>query len=145
MHAYLIDPENRTVEITDVGDAGNNIDKNFGDLARDYIKPERGGLDAARINDHRDYVWVADFAFTGPQCIAYRIDGCIHPLAGRSVIIGCGEFGETQSPEVSVDWLRENIQWLGLKNCRVDQFESVGPHGEFRVELKVVLEPVANH
>ncbi|BBF92662.1 DUF3846 domain-containing protein [Blastochloris tepida] len=103
MRAYLIDP--KTFTISEVEHDGS-----VEDIYR-LIKADR--FDAARFNDTGDAVFIDDDGLgKGPRWDFFQISGFPHPLAGRGLVLGCDENGDSTTPTVTREWLLEHVAFL---------------------------------
>lgn len=112
MKTFLIDPEGLSI-------SPFNWDTNIATLQTVLAVP---ALDFVRINAENDRVALNDRG---------KIDGYVHghftitgypqPLAGRACIFGVDERGEDRDVTVTLEWLKENVTFLGLFLSGVDR------------------------
>lgn len=107
--AILIDPAKCRIET--IVSAGTH------EAIRELIGAE--ALDHFRIADHGsswDYGWVDDDGLLRGQPVhAFKFAIQPDPIAGRCVLIGVDkEGGDSTDAKFQIDFLRANIEWLGL-------------------------------
>ena len=69
-------------------------------------------FDAVRINDQRDSVFFDDEGLYKPDQQFFLIEGYPQPLAGKGLIIGCDETGESKDAKITLHEAREKIIFL---------------------------------
>lgn len=63
----------------------------------------------------RDQGWVDDFGLTRNKPIhAFLLPTSKDPIAGKCVIVGANERGETADAQFPIALLRQDVTWLGL-------------------------------
>ena len=92
MRAILIDPFTRT--ITDVEYSGD-----YKDI---YKLIDCDTFTVATINNRDDGIFVDDEGLFKPGQAFFWHDGYPQPLAGRGLVLGCNEEGESVEPSVSM-------------------------------------------
>jgi hypothetical protein len=119
MMAILIDPELRQVMSIDLPDGGSGSRLT---VMRGVIGCD--SMDHITIDDMRDSVWVDDNGLKrGKPIYAFRLAISPSPIAGKAIVIGADEMGRTQAPYITIEFLREEIEWLGLIIPEVDWVE----------------------
>lgn len=102
MKAFLIDP--RMARIVALDYSGN-----FEDI---YKIIHADTFDVARFNDQRDGVFVDDEGLLKSPTHFFFIDGNVNLLAGRGLVLGCDEEGETAAPTVTLEWLKDHVGFI---------------------------------
>jgi hypothetical protein len=103
MQAYLIDPQSRTIKTVEHPGGIDSI----------YKLIEAGTFDLARFNDKGDGIFVDDEGLLhGPVYQFFGIRGYAQPLAGKGLVLGCDEEGNSVSPSVPFTWMRSNTFWI---------------------------------
>jgi hypothetical protein len=69
-------------------------------------------FDAIRINDQRDSVFIDDEGLYKPDQQFFMIEGYPQPIAGKGLIIGSNEAGESQPPKITLQEARDSIIFL---------------------------------
>lgn len=103
MRAYLIDPITRTITEVDYS----------GDYHQIYTFIGCETFDMSRLNHAGDVVFVDDAGLLKPQPpenFFYHAN-YPEPLAGRGLVLGTDEEGETVAPSVTYAELTEMIRW----------------------------------
>lgn len=101
MKTFVIDPEERTItEATYEGDIEEIYE--LGDFDRFAV---------AEFNLQGDAAYVDDEGLFKVDPHFFVINGYPQPLAGKGIVLGCNEDGETVEPSVTLDWLKENVVW----------------------------------
>lgn len=121
MNAYLIDPVAHT--ITQVTYSGN-----YEDI---YKLIDCQTFDVARINNRGDGLFIDDEGlFVKGQSFFIHKD-YPSPLAGRALVLGCNDEGDSTAPTVTLEELRASVYfanpiningevvWIGLDGKRV--------------------------
>lgn len=100
MKAILIDPFTRS--ITEVEYSGN--------YQQIYDLIDAECFDVARINKHGDGIFVDDegLLHDKEQCFFLHEDYPM-PLAGKGLVLGCDDEGESVSPHTTLDELRLKV------------------------------------
>jgi hypothetical protein len=104
----LIDPELRLV--TELQDEAtlDNIHKLIGAETLSHF-----GL-ATFDDGHKDFGWVDDGGLSrGLPIHAFLLPRAKDPIAGKCVIVGANERGETADCAIPVAILRQDVTWLG--------------------------------
>jgi hypothetical protein len=103
MQAYLIDPQARTIKPVEYGGGIDSI----------YKLIDADTFDLARFNEQGDGIFVDDEGLLhGPVYQFFGVRGYGQPLAGKGLVLGCDEEGNSVSPSVSLDWLKANTFWI---------------------------------
>jgi hypothetical protein len=103
MQLFLIDPEEETIQPWDYN----------GDWRT--LAPALGcqWFDVVEFNQHtKDAVYVDDEGLLNDPQHFFKIRGAHSPLAGKGLVAGCDEDGETVSPQCDLAWLRANVKFL---------------------------------
>lgn len=103
MKAYLIDPFTQSVtEVEYSGDYNEIctlIDCNL--------------FNTVRINEFGDTVFVDDEGLiSGKYQEFFLVSGYPQPLAGKGLILGCNEEGESVEPSITLDQAKARIDWV---------------------------------
>jgi hypothetical protein len=98
MQAYLIDPETLTI-----GQVEHN-----GDYREIYEYIGADCFDVARINNANDGVFVDDEGLLKNPVYFFQVAGNESLLAGKGLVLGCDDQGETVAPQVTLGWLVKN-------------------------------------
>lgn len=70
-------------------------------------------VEAVYLNKEQDAVFVDEEGLLKSPTLFFYIEGTHQPLAGRGVVIGCNEEGESVSVQaVTLDWLRANTAFV---------------------------------
>lgn len=103
MRAYLIDPLARSV---------TEVDYN-GDIHQIYEFIHADVFDTCRINAHGDEIFVDDMGLMKEQTVAnfFCHENYPQPLAGRGLVLGCDDDGETTAPVASIEEVTEQISF----------------------------------
>jgi hypothetical protein len=127
--AILVDPNARTVtEVPYNGDikqftfytCGEHIDAapfmnagNGGHLDEDgYWEEGQSAVPGLTFSD--SFLCDSD-AMVCDDCAFFKTPFHCHPVAGKTLIVGVDENGKSASPEVTVEQVREHIEWLGYE------------------------------
>lgn len=76
-------------------------------------------FDVVRINNENDGIFVDDDGLYKHNDRFFLWKGYPQPLAGRGLILGCDEEGESIAPSVSLEAVRRSVR-LGYMNFEVD-------------------------
>lgn len=101
MKAYLINPETQSISTVNYS----------GDFNEIYTHINAGCFDVARINDKGDGIFVDDEGLLKPQKYFFKHSGYANWLAGRGLVLGCDENGDSCEPSVSIEELRQCISF----------------------------------
>jgi hypothetical protein len=104
--AVLIDPAIRL--ITEVQFSGGRPQELVGDVCLDFFpiaKHTDGGFDQGCADDG---------GLLGGPVYAFRFDNCENPIAGRCLVIGADRYGETCDARMSLAFIEDHVEWLGL-------------------------------
>ena len=104
---FLIDPQ--TMRITPIelpGQSRENLNAMYKAIGCDLVE-------AVYLNKEQDAVFVDEEGLLKEPTLFFYIEGTHQPLAGRGVVIGCDEEGESVSVRaVTLDWLRANTAFV---------------------------------
>lgn len=117
MKGILIDPKART--ITEV-----EVEKGIDAI---YALIQAGTFDCVYINPHNS-VFVDDNGLLNDPEFFFILKGYPQPLAGRGLILGCDDEGESCSATVTLDWAQHNITFTRLKVEGFRQIDTVVDH-----------------
>lgn len=104
MKAYLIDPDARSINEVDV-------DKSLG-LEAYYRLLDCDMIEAAAFNEHGDVAYVDEEGLLKTQTKFFQIAGYPQPLAGKGLVVGTDQEGETVEPKTTLGWLKSNVIFL---------------------------------
>lgn len=111
MRSYLIDPH--TQQITEV--------EHNGDYRQIYEFIQARPFTVVTINDKRDGIFVDDEGLYREGQRFFKLEGYEQPIAGRGLVLGCDDEGETVAPTITLSELKGRISWV-----RPDlQFDSI--------------------
>ena len=106
VYGFLIDPQAQKISRIEMpADLRGNLDTMYQVIGCELVE-------VAYINDQRDGVFVDEEGLLKPQKYFFFIEGGHQPLAGRGIVLGCDEEGETIAPTVTLDWLRANVSFI---------------------------------
>jgi hypothetical protein len=106
LYGFLIDPQAQQISRIEMpADSRGNLDTMYQVIGCELVE-------VAYINDQRDGVFVDEEGLLKPQQYFFFIEGGHQPLAGRGVVLGCDEEGETVAPTVTLDWLRAHTAFV---------------------------------
>jgi hypothetical protein len=106
---FLIDP--LALRITPIELPGQSRDN----LATMYKAIGCDLVEVVYLNNKRDGVFVDEEGLLKGPTDFFYIEGTHQPLAGRGVVVGCDEEGETVSAQaVTLEWLRENTAFVKM-------------------------------
>lgn len=108
MKGYLVDPFNRTIEEVEHDGSLDSIYTLIGADCFACAAFDRDG-NTAYVDD--EGLFKSDQQF-------FLMLNYPQPLAGKGLILGCDEVGESQSPTVSIDEVRAKIQFLNPAQVR---------------------------
>jgi hypothetical protein len=104
---FLIDP--KTLQITEFtlpGKSRDNLNAMYKAIGCELVE-------VVYLNAKRDGVFVDEEGLLKNPTEFFYIEGTHQPLAGRGVVVGCDEEGETVSAQaVTLDWLRANTAFV---------------------------------
>lgn len=103
MKAYLIDPLARSVTEVDY----------TGDFRQIYDFIHADTFATCRINEHDDTIFVDDEGLLKRQTVAnfFCHENYPQPLAGRGLVLGCDDMGESTAPVASLEEIAEQISF----------------------------------
>ena len=103
MKAYLIDPF--TQSITEV--------EYSGDYKQIYSLIDADLFTCADINEFGDTVFVDDEGLiNGKPQEFFLVADYPTPLAGKGLVLGTNQEGESVEPSITIDQLRANVDWI---------------------------------
>ena len=115
---YLIDPFEQ--EISEVKLFTKLVkDPDFGEfydlesINTIYELIKCGIFTAARVYPNNDIIYVDDMGLLQHDQHYFLHSGYNSPLAGRGLLLGTGNFGESISPATPIETVKEDITWLG--------------------------------
>lgn len=101
MKAFLIDPDERSVTEVDYS----------GDYRQIYTLIGAECFTAAEFNEFGDVVYVDDEGLMKGPTSFFIIEGYPQPLAGKGLVIGTDEEGDSQAPSTDLEWLQSNVDF----------------------------------
>ena len=102
MKAFLIDPQAQ--QITQV--------EYSGDYRQIYEHINAPMFTTATFNEAGDTCFVDDEGlFNGDNCF-FVIAGYPQPLAGRALVLGCNDEGESTEPSITLGQCRAMVEWV---------------------------------
>lgn len=102
MDAYLIDPFKR--EVTTV--------QYNGDYHHIYALIDCECFDIARINAKGDGIFVDDEGLFKEEQAFFIVKGYGNPLAGKGLVLGSDDEGNSVSPHITLDELRSRVMFV---------------------------------
>lgn len=104
MRAYLIDPQAKRVTETEYN----------GDFKHIYDLTGCDTFDVVGFGDVGDGVYVDDEGLLkGPEFF-FQITGCPSPLAGKGLVLGSDDDGNSIEPKITIDELRALVTFSNL-------------------------------
>lgn len=134
VHGYLIDPESRTIE----------AQRYKGDFRQIYELIDARRFDLARFGEHGDGVYVDDEGLLCNPEHFFTINGFPDPLPGKGFVLGVDGTGESASPHISVERLRQNVTFftrLNDRGSRGFRYQALNP--SFGVLADLIDMPIA--
>ena len=104
MKAYLIDPVAETV---------TEVDHN-GDYRQIYELIQAQPFTCVGLWDEGDAVYIDDEGLLNNPRYFFLLDGYPQPLAGRGLVLGADEEGESRSPKITLESLRKRVSFAQL-------------------------------
>lgn len=105
MQAFLIDPRTETVTET-------TYDGGIEDI---YNQIDARNFEVATINKEWDGVYVDGEGLFSDERLAFTVTGYPEPLVNTAMVIGCNpDTGESREPHVTLEWLQNNVTFMGL-------------------------------
>lgn len=136
MKAYLIDPFEQT--ITEV--------EHDGKLETIYALIQCGdsGFDLVHFGTNRDGIFVDDEGLYKKDQRYFVLEGFPSPLAGRGLVTGCDDEGETVAPKISLRHLVEKISWAPptMRFSHINTTTGTVMHPVFGKAAQIVNDPV---
>ena len=108
MKAILIDAVKREVREVEY----NGTLENIYDLVGCDI------VEAPRVEDNGDAVYVDEEGLLKPQQNFFVYDGYPQPLAGNGLLLGVNGRGESISPKTSIETVRRKVKFMNLGEVR---------------------------
>lgn len=108
MKGYLIDPFNRTIEEVE----------HDGSLDSIYQLIDVQCFACAAFDDQGNTAYVDDEGLFKDDQEFFYMPHYPQPLAGKGLILGCNEIGESQSPTVSLDEVRAKVIFMSPRHVR---------------------------
>jgi hypothetical protein len=102
MKAYLIDPQAQTIEQVEYS----------GDYNQIYTLINAPLFTTATFNEAGDTCFVDDEGLFNGDNEFFVISGYPQPLAGRALVLGCDDEGESTEPSISLDQCRALVAWV---------------------------------
>lgn len=102
MKAYLIDPFTQTI---------TEVEYN-GDYRNIYTHIDAEIFTTAQFNDFGDTVFVDDEGLWKEEQEFFLVAGYPQPLAGKGLVLGCDDEGESVEPSITIDQLRASVDWI---------------------------------
>lgn len=102
MKAYLIDPNTRTIK--EVEYSGN-----YKDI---YKLCDYTCFTTVQIDDNEDTLFVDDEGLKGSVYQFIGVKGFGQPIAGKGLLLGTTEDGNSVSPKMSLEDLKSRIYWI---------------------------------
>lgn len=93
MNAYLIDPFAQTVTQVEYS----------GDYQHIYKLIDADTFDVVYFNRKNDGVFVDDEGLFKPEQAFFKIAGIPNPLAGKALVLGCDDEGDSVAPSASFE------------------------------------------
>lgn len=100
MRAYLINPEDRTVEQVDYDGNYKSIYTFIGADTFDVVGMEKG-----------DGIYVDDEGLLKGPALFFHVRGMDTPLAGKGLVLGTDNDGESVEPKILLETLRQRVRW----------------------------------
>ena len=102
MKAYLINPQDQTVIQVEYS----------GDYQQIYQHINAPLFTVATFNEAGDSVFIDDEGLFNGDNEFFVIDGYPQPLAGRGLVLGCNEDGDSVEPSITLDQCRALVHWV---------------------------------
>lgn len=102
MKAYLIDSQNKTVSEVEYDGTIDCI----------YRHLDVGTFDVVQLDDNGDSVFVDDEGLLKDPYYFFEVQGVSFPLAGRGLVLGTDDEGDSVEPVMSLDSLKERVSFL---------------------------------
>lgn len=113
MRAVLIDPFTRTIEEVNT----------TGKLAEIYSLLQVELVTVVQVNATDSLFLDDEGLFVPPTEQAYFLwSGSRQPFAGRGLILGCDEEGESDDAQISLEEVIESVTWLDSDKVNPDEF-----------------------
>jgi hypothetical protein len=101
MKAFLIDPKQGTITEVQHDDTLQDIYKHIG----------ADCIDAIRINEHGDTIYVDDEGLYR-QDHFFKYKSFVHPIAGSGLVLGADREGYSVDPVIGLEELRNNVTFI---------------------------------
>lgn len=103
MHAYLIDPFTQTITQVEYS----------GDYQEIYKLTDCDTFTCVGINEFGDTVFVDDEGLiNGKQQEFFMIANYPDPLAGKGLVLGTDDEGDSVSPSITLEQLKAQVDWV---------------------------------
>lgn len=103
MKAFVIDPFTSTI-------TEHEYNGNYREI---YALGDFDCFDLVTINTEGDGIFVDDEGLFKQEQSFFSVTGGYQPYAGKGVVLGSNDMGESVSPTVNLEWLQRNINFLG--------------------------------
>ncbi len=126
MQAYFINPFSQNVTTVD-------YDGNYESIGR-MIDASRGYFDVVRLDQNQDAAFVDDEGLYVENQRFWIHRNYPQPLAGKALILGCNDEGDSTEPKTSFEELVGDIRFIGdrfelaLLHKFVGQIDDYRPH-----------------
>ena len=104
MRAYLIDPWTNTISEVDYS----------GDYHHIYDLIDAHLFDVVRIDENGDGVFFDDEGLFKEEQAFFKIEGCPQPLAGKGLVLGADNEGNSVQPVFSLKEIERRITFMPL-------------------------------
>ena len=126
MNAYFINPFSKKITTVD-------YDGDYQSISR-LIDASRGYFDVVRLYGNQDAAFVDDEGLYVEDQQFWIHRNYPQPLAGKALVLGCNDEGDSIEPQTSFETLTNDIQFIGdrfeltLLHTFVGQIEDYRPH-----------------
>lgn len=126
MNAYFINPFSQKITTVD-------YDGDYQSISR-MIDASRGYFDVVRLYQNQDAAFVDDEGLYVEDQQFWIHRNYPQPLAGKALVLGCNDEGDSIEPQTSFETLTNDIQFIGdrfeltLLHTFVGQIEDYRPH-----------------
>ena len=133
MNAYFINPFSQKITTVD-------YDGDYKSISR-LIDSSRGYFDVVRLYENQDAAFVDDEGLYVDDQTFWIHRNYPQPLAGKALVLGCDDMGESIAPKTSFETLTNDIQFIGdrfdltLLHTFVGNIDDYRPH--FFTDLEV--------
>lgn len=105
MQAILIDPRDKTIAMTEYDAKPGEIVEVLGDSVRYF--------DVVNLYKNRDAAFVDDEGLYADDQFFWMHRNYPVPLAGRGILLGCDEEGETVEVKTAIEQVQHDVKFLG--------------------------------